>query len=255
MSIEGSGASRGGGDSFHNEDAFLVEEGLGLYVVCDGAGGRPAGEVAAHVAVEALEEFVAHADVGSDDPLGESRGATQVVEQGLRYAMRAVLDAARTDAELRGMVTTMTMLLAQGRHGVIGHVGDSRAYLVRRGRAHQLTIDHELTDAIAGQDETDAATASFSSQTFALQLLPGDTLILCTDGAEQVVQDRVIERAAGELSPALLASRIVSAAHRLNPALDATAVVVRVRDERERGWLELSEPPRRVAFGHTLTPA
>jgi len=62
MTTEGSGASRAGEDGIHNEDAFLVEEGLGLYLVCDGASGTPAGEVASRVAAEALEQFVGHAE-------------------------------------------------------------------------------------------------------------------------------------------------------------------------------------------------
>jgi serine/threonine protein phosphatase PrpC len=53
MTSEGSGASRAGGDGFHNEDAFVVEEGLGLYVVCDGAGGAAAGEIASRLAADA----------------------------------------------------------------------------------------------------------------------------------------------------------------------------------------------------------
>ena len=59
MHTEGSGATRAGDDDFVNEDAYLVEEGLGLYVVCDGSGERPAGEIASTVAIEALEDFVA----------------------------------------------------------------------------------------------------------------------------------------------------------------------------------------------------
>ena len=70
VSTEGSGASRAGKDGIHNEDAFLVEEGLGLYVVCDGASGTPAGEVAARISVDALEQFVerAEADSGGKSP-------------------------------------------------------------------------------------------------------------------------------------------------------------------------------------------
>lgn len=69
------------------------------------------------------------------------------------------------------------------------------------------------------------------------------------------MQDEAIGRAAGDLAPRILASRIVSAAHRNAPDHDATAVVVRVRGDREPGWLELSVPPRRSTFGHTLQPA
>lgn len=244
MDTEGSGASRAGGEGLHNEDVFLVKEGLGLYVVCDGASGTSAGEVAARIASEALEEFVARAgdDLDLRGPVVRS-----VVDRAMAHAMTAVAEAEQSDPQLRGLATTVTMLLAHGSLGVIGHRGDSRAYLVRRGRAHQLTVDHELTEAAAN-----GGTADRDFDVFALELQPGDTVVLCTDGAEQVIQDAAIVRAAGALSPRLLASRIVSAAHRQSPDFDATAVVVRVLRATEPAWLELSTQPRGTTFGHTL---
>lgn len=248
MGTEGSGASRAGGEGLHNEDDFLVEEGLGLYVVCDGASGTPAGEVAARIATDALEAFVERA--GEELDLRSGRAGRAVVERAMRHAMQAVADAERRDPALRGLATTVTMLLAHGSVGVIGHRGDSRAFLIRRDRAHQLTVDHELTEPGPNGGEADAG-----FDVFALELRPGDTVVLCTDGAEQVVTEDAIVRAAGDVSPRILASRIVSAAHRRAPDQDATAVVVRVRSEREAGWLELSEPHRGTAFGHTLQPS
>jgi serine/threonine protein phosphatase PrpC len=85
-----------------------------------------------------------------------------------------------------------------------------------------------------------------------LRMKAGDTIVLCTDGAEAVVQDPAIVGVASDLAPPLLASRIVGAAHRRAPEQDATAVVVRVRGDREPGWLELSVPHRETRFGHTL---
>jgi len=248
LSTEGSGASRAGEDGLHNEDAFLVEEGLGLYIVCDGASGAPAGEVASRVATDALERFVENAEAEFGSELHEGQGALAVVVRAMDHAMAALAEVERSEPERLGLATTITMLLAHGRHGVIGHRGDSRAYLIRRDRCHQLSVDHELTVSVSGDssDERDF-------EVFALDLKPGDTIVLCTDGAEEILHDRDIVRVVGELTPRLIASRIVSAAHRRAPSLDATAVVVRVRSERERGWLELSSLPEGTAFGHTLT--
>jgi protein phosphatase len=245
MGHQGSGSSRGGGEGFHNEDAFLVEEGLGLYVVCDGASTTPAGEVASRFAVEALEEFIAAADEDLD--LRGGQAARAVVEHALAYAVNSLAEAGRSHRELAGLSTTVTLLLAHGDLGVIGHRGDSRAYLIRREKAHQLTIDHELTEAPSnGADHDD------EFDVFSLDLKPGDTIVLCTDGAEQVVMDPAIVRVAGDISPRLLASRIVSAAHRVDASLDATAVVVRVRDVVDPGWLELSIPQSGTAHGRTI---
>lgn len=246
MSTEGSGASRGGGDEFHNEDAFCVEEGLGLYVVCDGASGTPAGEVAARVATEAVEEFVERAKRDLDMQSG--RVARKIVEKAMWYAVSALLEAERSHPELSGLDTTVTMLLAHGSLGVIGHRGDSRAYLIRKDRAHQLTLDHE----IAQHAPSDEGDDDSGIDVFAVDLVPGDTIVLCTDGAEETMERDEVVRAARHLSPRLLASRIVSAAHRRTPGVDATAVVVRVRRDLEPGWLELSSLPQSTSFGHTL---
>jgi protein phosphatase len=242
MGTEGSGASRAGGEGVHNEDAFLVEEGMGLYLVCDGQSGKPAGEVAAQVATEAVESFVGIRE-------GEL-AAPRLVERAMAFALEAVAEAERTRAELRGLATTVTMLLVRGSLGVIGHLGDSRAYLLRRGRAHLLTRDHELTDVFENGDG-----AQTPYDVFAIALEAGDTIVLCTDGAEEVVGDRAILRSAADCRPRILASRIVSEAHRRRPDEDATAVVVRVRGELEPGWLELSLPSRDTTFGHTLQPS
>jgi protein phosphatase len=244
---EGSGASRAGGEGFHNEDAFVVEEGLGLYLVCDGASGTPAGEIASRVAARAVEEFVELAEARVDVRSGDVAHA--VVERAMVHAMNAVADAERIEPELEGLATTVTMLLASGRVGVIGHRGDSRAYLVRRERVEQLTRDHELT-----RSNGDPGPEDQGFDVFGLELETGDAVVLCTDGAEEVVTDSAIVRSAGEIAPRVLASRIVSAANRRKPDQDATVVVVRVRGQRESVWHEISTPPRRTAFGHTLQP-
>lgn len=247
---EGSGASRGGGEEFHNEDAFLVDEGLGLYVVCDGLGSRPAGELASQTAIEALEEFVA--GVESDDLatlIADGGASTRVVGQAIRHAIGRVVDASRENPELEGMATTVTLLLALGDQGVVGHLGDSRAALIRGGRFHRLTTDHDLTSAIDASDP-----GELPIETFVVELRADDVLILHTDGADEGLDDLAWARLASA-SPALLASRIVSAAHRRRPDLDATVVVARVLPDAHRAWLSLSEAPREYEYGHRVAVA
>lgn len=119
-------------------------------------------------------------------------------------------------------------------------------YLVRNARVRQLTMDDEYSVEIEGNDELN------DFDVFALALRRGDTIVLCTDGAEEVVQDQEIVRVAGDLSPRILASRIVSAAHQRDAEQDATAVVVRVQGEHEPTWLALSTPSGGSAFGRAL---
>lgn len=248
MSTEGSGATRGGGSEFHNEDAFLAKEGLGLYIVSDGASERPAGEVAASIATRALEEFIGSAMLDAEEQ--DRPDDHTLVGRAMQHAIHAIRDAnQRAPDALDQMQASVTMLLTDGHHGTIGHRGDSRVYLIRHGRLVRLTIDGEPSI------ETSPERADGEIEVFSVGLKPGDTLVLCTDGAEDAVEDPAIVRVAGELSPRVLASRIVSAASRRMPDRDATAVAVRVRGGgRGADRLELSEPVRETAFGHTLAP-
>jgi len=249
----GSGASRGGGDEFHNEDAFLVDEGLGLYVVCDGLSSRPAGERASKIAVQAVEEFVADAPTDVGTLLERSKQSRRVVRAALRHAIDRVLDAAREHPELEGMATTLTLLLADADRGVVGHVGDSRAVLIRSSRLHRLTVDHELTEELVGPNGGGSREGP-PVETFELDLRANDTLILHTDGAENGLEDLDLSSIA-TTSPALVASRIVSAAHRKHPDVDATVVVVRVLPDQHRAWQALSEDPDGFSYRHRLATA
>jgi protein phosphatase len=245
MGNDASGATRGGGDGLHNEDAFVVDEGLGLYVVCDGESSRPAGEVAAHLAAESVAQVIADAHRAEGARTDDiERG---VVEAALRAALSAVMNAGEAEPELAGLATSVTVLLVQPGLGVIGHCGDSRAYLVRRGRVSLLTHHHPLTTTLdTGAGDGDVF------EVFSAELEPGDTIILCSDGATGAIQEPALIRMAGELSPRLLASRIVGEAQRRSPEQDSTAVVVRIRNARGSGWLELSRRPHPTRFGHVM---
>lgn len=247
MDTDAGGASRAGGAGLHNEDAFLVEQGLGLYVVCDGAGGAPAGEVAARIATEALEDFIDWSieELGSED----EDAARRLVERAMVHALDEIADAERDDPKLDGLTTTITMLLAHGDFGVVGQRGDSCVYRIRQRRVEALSSEHEQAEAAPR-----SVTQGSGFRVFSFALQPQDTIVLCSDGADETVRDESIARVAAGLSPQLLASRIVSEAHRRNSANDATAVVIRVRGEAEPGWLALSSEPRDTAFGHTLEP-
>src|SRR5579872_2187990 len=118
----------------NNEDyagAVVPDSGDPLFVVCDGMGGHAAGEVASRLGVETMLQQWASG----------SGAAHQRLRSALRTANVAVFDASH-DAGRRGMGSTLTALAVSGKEVAIGHVGDSRAYLVRQGQAAQLTADH-----------------------------------------------------------------------------------------------------------------
>ena len=117
----------------HNEDSYVVQP--PLFAVADGMGGAQAGEVASKLAAGALEET---------DPAALS-GPDKLVSL-IQEANRRVYERASSDPATSGMGTTMTVALVEGNGVTIGHVGDSRAYVVRDGRLEQLTEDHSLVN-------------------------------------------------------------------------------------------------------------
>ena len=135
----------------HNEDSLLVNEDLGLYVVCDGMGGHAGGETASRLAVETIERELLGARLRPDDPLSSDAPLTETplaaaLREAVESACAAVFHASHERPELAGMGTTCISLLIRDQRAIVGHVGDSRAYLVRDGQVHQLSEDHSLVN-------------------------------------------------------------------------------------------------------------
>jgi protein phosphatase len=135
----------------HNEDSYLVNPELGLYLVCDGMGGHAGGATASRMAVLSIESELCAAKARDDNPFAstaplESSPLAGALRESIEAACAAVYQKSREDSELTGMGTTCIALLLKDDQAVVGHVGDSRAYLVRDGQAHQLTEDHSLVN-------------------------------------------------------------------------------------------------------------
>jgi protein phosphatase len=201
----------------HNEDQFLVRDDLGLYIVADGMGGHAAGEVAADLAVREVERVIeATRNFGGDtwpedwDPKLDL-SANRLV-RAITSAHRRVTAAVDGDSGLRGMGSTIVVALVDWPHQevTLGHVGDSRAYLVREGEMMQLTADHSWVheQVLAGLLSEDAARTHPLKNvvTRALggaqepvvdigthELKPGDQLLLCSDGLNTMLSDEEIQ--------------------------------------------------------------
>ncbi|MET8229846.1 protein phosphatase 2C domain-containing protein [Micromonospora sp. NPDC005298] len=180
----------------NNEDVAIA--GRRLAVVADGMGGMPDGEVASDLAVRALEPMER---LGDNDPVAALHAA-------FNRANDAIGAAAAGSTERQGMGTTMTALLAAGSRMVVGHVGDSRCYLLREGRLHQLTRDDTYVQALVDQGVIRPEQARTHPHralvTCALQGTPvdptitvlshlqGDRFMLCSDGLTDEVDDETI---------------------------------------------------------------
>jgi len=133
----------------HNEDSLLCNNELSLFAVADGMGGHLGGERASRMAVEILEREIEKArqegllatPFGEPAP-GEPHPIRALLRRAVIAADRTIYEAAMANPALAGMGTTLTVLLFAGNQLHMGHVGDSRAYLYRDGRARQLTEDH-----------------------------------------------------------------------------------------------------------------
>ncbi len=211
MKIAARGLTDSGRKRDHNEDSFLVEEGLGLFVVADGMGGHAGGGTASRLAVQSIESKLRRAR--EEDPgLRDARDGSKLREalaEAVKDACRNIHREAQEDVSLSGMGTTVTALGVNGRAALIAHVGDSRCYLVRKGRIYQMTEDHSLVNEQlkAGAITADEARHSrfkniitrsvgFEEEvqvdTVALEIEPGDRLVLCSDGLSNLAEDREI---------------------------------------------------------------
>ncbi|ACD95304.1 Stp1/IreP family PP2C-type Ser/Thr phosphatase [Trichlorobacter lovleyi] len=197
----------------HNEDSILLEPSLQLYAVADGMGGHKGGECASRICLDTLRDYLQMAARGHAPLVGEAdtahSEAANLLGSAVRFANRAVFEAAFSKPEWRGMGTTIVALTVADNRVAIAHVGDSRAYLLRQGKFQQLTQDHSwieeqvraglmsrdealfakgrnvLTRAI-GQEETVQVDLD------ELELQTGDTLLLCSDGLFGMVADEEI---------------------------------------------------------------
>jgi serine/threonine protein phosphatase PrpC len=183
----------------HNEDSYLCSDELQLYAVADGMGGHLGGERASRMAAEILEQEMATrlAHGARDNLSDEAMG--QALRESVATASRSIFDSARAEPEFSGMGTTLTGVCLHGGRLTVCHVGDSRAYLFRDGRARQLTEDHSwVQEQIrAGLVSADDALVSrfrniitrsvgfeptVSPDIATLLVEPGDCYLLCSDG-------------------------------------------------------------------------
>lgn len=197
----------------HNEDAILLEPVLHLYAVADGMGGHQGGQFASKICLDTMRDYLQMAAKGHASLVGEADVAhsaeANLLGSAVRFANRAVFEAAFAKPEWRGMGTTIVAVVVHGNRVAIAHVGDSRAYLLRNGSFKQLTEDHSwieeqvraglmtrdealvaqgrnvLTRAI-GQEE------SVQVDLNELELQSGDQLLLCSDGLFGMVADEEI---------------------------------------------------------------
>jgi protein phosphatase len=235
----------------HNEDAFLLLPEEQLYCVADGMGGHASGEVASRIAVEEMAEFfrLTGRDEEATWPWAEDPGRApdeNRVLTGVKLANLRIFERAQTDERLRGMGTTLVCAHFERAGGtvVIGHVGDSRAYLWRPGAFRQLTEDHSLlNDYLRARRLTPEEIEAFPHKNvivralgmkeavevdlLRLPLQDGDLVLLCCDGLSGMVSDErmaeLIRQNVGDLKAAVQA--LLAAANQAGGVDNITCVL------------------------------
>jgi PPM family protein phosphatase len=222
-----------------NQDSFLINENLGLYIVADGMGGHKGGEVASSIAVKTVE------DVVQNPPMADLK-PRDLLSYAYTEASRRIFDmATNEDPELAGMGTTMVLLFHDSNKIYLGNVGDSRGYLFRRPHLWQLTEDHSLVmDQLRAGMINEQQVQNFAGRNVITRsvgyerevsadfihrpLTRGDVFILCSDGLTSMVPDNKIAEILNKTSTENFVDHCIEAALKNGGDDNVTVMVIEV---------------------------
>ena len=243
----------------HNEDNFLIDKKLRLFLVADGMGGHAAGEVASSIAVHEIRDAVySNRDLidryRADSNNVQALEILQMLEHAVQAACSTVFSRAQSEPEKRGMGTTASVLLIAGApdhlRGFIAHVGDSRIYLARQNQCHQLTEDHSLMNELVRRgklkrDQVESSPykqfknavtravgvyASVEVDTFDFDILPGDRFLLSSDGLYAYLDEDALPGVLADGDVKDVPKRLIDTANEGGGHDNITGVVIRVGD-------------------------
>jgi PPM family protein phosphatase len=258
LQISTGGATHVGMVRTNNEDCYRIVPALSLYVLADGMGGEAHGEIASALAVETV---VKHCIEGQENPasplLGEPKPGlnpkSQRLLSAIHLANQKVFQSAEEHPEQEGMGATLTAAWIDDMQLSVGHVGDSRLYLLRTGQLQQLTSDHSL---VAEQVRRGILTANEAEQSNLqsvllralgtqpevevdieqVPLFPGDVLLLCSDGLTRMVTEpEIAGTLQAEPDPQRAAEKLIAHANEGGGNDNVSVIVVSLKPE-PKGW-------------------
>jgi protein phosphatase len=220
-----------------NEDSMIVDPVRGLYVVLDGMGGANAGDVASQTARDAIREFVMQRRLNMDPK--------SLLEAAIVHGSTVVFNAAQETRERHGMGTTVVgCIVIDPTRAIVAHVGDSRAYLLRNGRIQTLTRDHTIVEELVDRgllspEEAErhpyknvlsrnlGAKPDAKVDLSEVELVPGDRLMLCSDGLYGYASNEAIQYLLGSGDdPEHVARDLVDLALRGGGGDNVTVIVI-----------------------------
>lgn len=229
----------------NNEDCYRIIQGDGrktpaTFIIADGMGGHNSGEVASRVAVDYSEQII----MQNGDRLKNSRHLPEFIQEIMEGANRKVFDLANRDITHTGMGTTMILSMVQGARMCTGHVGDSRLYMIRKGKIEKITQDHSLIEEMVRNGtitKTEASshprkniitkalgcTGELQMDMYETRLKPYDKLLLCTDGLSNMVSEQeVLQILDREQEPGNACKALVQAANEYGGQDNITVIAV-----------------------------
>ena len=233
-----------------NEDAFMSRAEEGLFVVCDGMGGAPAGEVASQLAIEAIVRELSGHENGSASESSPFLPHTTRLVDAVRQSNEFIYGQAQKDPRQAGMGTTVVGAWIREQIAGVAHVGDSRAYLWHNDRLEPLTRDHSLMEAhIEAGLADEGRSLPLEQQNVLVRVLgrepavavdvtevpvqSGDYVLLCSDGLTRMVPEAELAKAIQTFQdPQQICDHLIAAANQNGGADNITVVVVEVTG----GW-------------------
>ena len=234
----------------HNEDNYLINEELNLFVVADGMGGHAGGEYASAIAVNTVEEIVTSLELegvevtDATDPVEVTRTK---LSHSIRLAGRRIFEKAKEQPEYHGMGTTAVVVLVDGSNAYIAHVGDSRVYMLRDGKMEQVTEDHSLIaekirhGLLSPEEAKNHRMRNVITRSLGYQedvevdlqvraIRRGDQFLLCSDGLSGNVSQEEMGDALGRLGPQEAARHLIGLACERGGEDNITTVIARVEE-------------------------
>jgi len=236
----------------NNEDNFGYDVRHGIFVVCDGMGGHAAGEIASRIAVDSLLRFYAKgapedSTFSPSDRTHESPGNSMPLNKAIQFANHAIRRAASRDEERSGMGSTIACIQVDGNLVSIGHVGDSRVYLIRERAIQPLTDDHSLIIQSRGEISRTQAQASKLQNIITRALGPeevvepdfdsiiaasGDVLVLATDGLTKVLrEEEILSAVTSAANLATACDSLIDMANQMGSDDNVTCLLVRLVEQ------------------------
>ncbi len=241
----------------HNEDSFYNSDDYQIYLVADGMGGHAAGEVASKTAIEYIVDFIVKSKFDSDItwPFGVVKALSKIENKiltGFKLANKVIYELSNDHSDYTGMGTTMVGLFINNNIATVAHVGDSRAYLIRKNEITQLTNDHswvneQLRKNIITQEEAknhkwkNVITRALGNKLeidvdfYSEPIMPNDIYLLCSDGLSGMLTNEEIKKAVLKNQDDLLrcCDDLIYEANKSGGIDNITTVIVKCVEETE----------------------